>query len=233
MNKRGNLKIKKKKLKKSKLFIIVAALVVVLIAGFSTWLIVFNKKTETPNTTVQVRNNVDETEVTEEDKNKHTVPADYPRYISVPALGVDRARVVNIGLISGTKQLDSPISIFDAGWYTKSSKPGTNEGALLIDGHNGGPSKGGIFDKLSGLSTGSEIIVERGDGQKFTYKVVSNKQLTLAEANDKSNPDGMSTMLESAESGKQGLNIITCVGNWVAAQNTFDQRVMLRAIQSE
>ncbi|MBP9489223.1 class F sortase [Candidatus Saccharibacteria bacterium] len=231
MNKGGNLRIKKSS-NKTQISIIIFSILTVSAIIFCVWFNFF-KNTDRTNVPVQIKSEVDETEVTQEDKDEHTVPANNPRFISIPALGVDRARVVSIGLISGSKQLDSPISIFDAGWYTKSAKPGTNDGALLLDGHNGGPSKGGIFDKLGDLTEGSEIIVERGDGQKFTYKVVSNKQLTLVEANDKSNPDGMSTMLESAESGKQGLNIITCVGNWVAEQNTFDQRVMLRAVQSE
>lgn len=217
---------------RSKKVIFVAILILVLVgAGVLIWKFYpQNLANQNPESLAQARVDVDETEVTEEDKGNHEVPTKHPRYISVPALGVDRARVVNIGLVPGSNQLDSPISIFDAGWYNQSETPGSGTGALLLDGHNGGPSKGGIFDTLGDLEIGSEIIVERGDGEQFTYKVVSNQQMTLDEINDPSNPDGMSTALESAEVGKQGLNIITCVGNWLPDQYTFDQRVMLRAV---
>ena len=229
----GRLKIKDNH-KKAKIAALILAIAICLIGGFITYRFM-NRVPEAaqPDSSAQARSDVDETEVTEKDKEEHQVPADHPRYVSVPDLGVEKARVVNIGFVSGTNQVDSPISIFDAGWFNQSDKPGLGSGALLMDGHNGGPSKGGIFDTLGELKIGASIIVERGDGEKFTYKVVSNKQITLDQMNDANNPDGMATALQSAEEGKQGLNIITCVGNWLPAQNTFDQRVMLRAVLVE
>ena len=41
----------------------------------------------------------------------------------------------------------------------------------------------------------------------------------------------MSTMLDSFEPSKEGLNIITCVGDWDYSKNTFNKRVMLRAVR--
>lgn len=173
---------------------------------------------------------VDETPVSNDDKEKYTVPADNPRFISIPDLNVDRARIVPLGVINKTKQLDTPISIYDAGWYTGSAKPGES-GAMLMDGHNGGPRHGGIFDKLGDLKEGAKIIIERGDGHKYSYKVIDNRELSLSEMNNPNNKYGMATAQESIENGKNGLNIITCVGEWIPSKNTFDKRVILRAVQ--
>jgi sortase (surface protein transpeptidase) len=212
---------------------IVLILVWLILAGLTTfyiWKKFFQPQIIT--TTVDgVTITVDETPITQEQKDEYTVPASYPRYISIPSLNINKARVVQIGIIKNTNQLDSPISIHDAGWYTASAKPGVDAGAILMDGHNGGPNYGGIFEKLGNLAVGEKIIIERGDGEIFTYKVRDNRQMKLSEINDPSNKYGMSTMLESIESGKEGLNIITCVGNWIQDSQTFDSRVMLRAVR--
>lgn len=175
---------------------------------------------------------VDETEVTQEKKDDYQVPnPSFPRYLSIPSLKISNARVVQIGTIRNTGQLDSPKSIYDAGWYMKSSLPGTGKGAVLIDGHNGGPTKGGIFENLGNLSKGSEIVIERGDGQRITYQVVDNREMSVEDINNENNPLGMKTMLNSMDPKKEGLNMITCVGDWDYAKNTFNKRVMLRAVR--
>lgn len=178
---------------------------------------------------------VDETPITEEKKVEYTVPATHPRYISVPELGINKARIVQLGVVKSGKnagQLDAPVSIYDAGWYTGSAKPEQGgSGALLIDGHNGGPNFDGIFKKLGNLKVGGKIIIERGDGQTFTYEVRDNREMLVSDINDAKNPLGMSTMLNSHEAGKQGLNIITCVGQWNEREQTYGSRVMLRAVQ--
>lgn len=175
---------------------------------------------------------VDETEVTQEKKDDYQVPnPSFPRYLSIPSLKISNARVVQIGTIKNTGQLDSPKSIYDAGWYTKSGLPGAGKGAVLIDGHNGGPTKGGIFENLGSLSKGSEIIIERGDGQRITYQVADNREMSVEDINNESNPLGMKTMLNSMDPKKEGLNMITCVGDWDYVKNTFNKRVMLRAVR--
>lgn len=175
---------------------------------------------------------VDETEVTQEKKDDYQVPnPSFPRYLSIPSLKISNARIVQIGTIKNTGQLDSPKSIYDAGWYTKSGLPGAGKGAVLIDGHNGGPTKGGVFENLGSLSKGSEIIIERGDGQRITYQVADNREMSVEDINNESNPLGMKTMLNSMDPKKEGLNMITCVGDWDYSKNTFNKRVMLRAVR--
>ena len=99
-----------------------------------------------------------------------------------------------------------------------------------MDGHNGGPNFGGIFEKLRELKNGDEIIIERGDGKKLTYVVKDNRDMNVKDINDPSNKWGMATMTNSIEAGKEGLNIITCVGQWDERSQTFNERTMLRAV---
>ncbi len=166
---------------------------------------------------------VDESVVTEEQKTEYTVAPDRPRFLSIAKIGVEKARVIEIGL---TKEnaLGTPINIFDTGWLNTSGKPGSG-GVLLIDGHNGGPTLDGVFKNLGSLAIGDEVVIERGDGSLFTYGVVENKIMTVEEADQY-----MESMMVSAEPGKEGLNLITCVGTWSQRQQTYDQRVMLRAV---
>lgn len=168
---------------------------------------------------------VDESDVSQTMIDSHEVPKDNPRYISIASIGIDKTRVYPVG-VTPQNLLDTPKNINDAAWYKKSVTPGTGYGAVLIDGHNGGISKNGVFAKLHALEVGDEITVERGDRQTYTYKVVENQTMSLEEVNN----TGMKMMMQSAESEKEGLNIITCAGKWIPRIQQFDQRVMLRAV---
>ena len=230
------MKVKHSK-KKSKQVVIVALSVCwLLLIGYTGFYLYVNfiqtKDISSSSGQTVASHEVDETEVTQEKKDDYQVPnPSFPRYLSIPSLKISNARVVQIGTIKNTGQLDSPKSIYDAGWYTKSGLPGAGKGAVLIDGHNGGPTKGGIFENLGSLSKGSEIIIERGDGQRIAYQVADNREMSVEDINNESNPLGMKTMLNSMDPKKEGLNMITCVGDWDYSKNTFNKRVMLRAVR--
>lgn len=230
------MKVKHSKKKSRQVGVVVLSVCWLLLIGYTGFYIYVNfiqtKDISSSSSQTVASHEVDETEVTQEKKDDYQVPnPSFPRYLSIPSLKISNARVVQIGTIKDTGQLDSPKSIYDAGWYTKSGLPGAEKGAVLIDGHNGGPTKGGIFENLGSLSKGSEIIIERGDGQRITYQVVDNREMSVEDINNESNPLGMKTMLNSIDPKKEGLNMITCVGDWDYAKNTFNKRVMLRAVR--
>ena len=105
---------------------------------------------------------VDETEVTTEQRREHNVEPTAPRYLSIEKLGIINARVYSMG-INTSGELDTPYNIFDVGWYSQSSKPGSG-GVLVMDGHNGGPNVEGVFKHINQLYAGDLITIERGDG---------------------------------------------------------------------
>ena len=226
--------VKNRNSRKRKVFTIILVIAWLSFAGFSTYYIYTHFIDVKPEVITRVDPNgveikVDERPVTVQAKQEWTVPASHPRYISIPKLGIENARIVQLGIIKKTGQLDAPVSIHDAGWYNGSALPGKG-GTMLMDGHNGGPNFGGIFEKLRELKNGDEIIIERGDGKKLTYVVKDNRDMNVKDINDPSNKWGMATMTNSIEAGKEGLNIITCVGQWDERSQTFNERTMLRAV---
>ena len=230
------MKVKHSKKKSRQVVVVALSVCWLLLIGYTGFYLYVNfiqtKDISSSSGQTVASHEVDETEVTQEKKDDYQVPnPSFPRYLSIPSLKISNARVVQIGTIKDTGQLDSPKSIYDAGWYTKSGLPGAGKGAVLIDGHNGGPTKGGIFENLGRLSKGSEIIIERGDGQRITYQVADNREMSVEDINNESNPLGMKTMLNSMDPKKEGLNMITCVGDWDYSKNTFNKRVMLRAVR--
>lgn len=169
---------------------------------------------------------VDETVPTEQEIAEYTVAPDRPRYLTVPSIGVNKSRVLPMGL-TNTGALDTPRNIFDVGWYVNSGKPGEG-GTMVIDGHNGGPNVIGVFKYLLDIPIGSRIVIERGDGVVFEYETIENKTISLSEADAY-----MATALTSPEPGRESVTLITCTGQWAPAQGTYLSRQFLRAVLVE
>lgn len=142
-----------------------------------------------------------------------------PRELAIPSIGVN-TRIVQLGTLK-SGALAMPNNIFDAGWYSASAKPG-EQGAELIDGHVSGPTQHGVFYNIKMLKAGSKITVQRGDGQTFTYTVVTSKTY------DANNVD-LAAALTPITPGKPSLNLITRTGKLDASGTHFLQRVVVFA----
>lgn len=182
-------------------------------------------------------------EVTEEDKASHTVDgADKPKLLSIPAAGIQDARILEIGLLSpssdGSQQMDAPQNVHDVGWYNCQINPieskkcanyvsplGVNntEQAAVMDGHSCS-GDGCVFDGLVDLSAGDEIMVTMGDDSVITYVVDYVQVVDLADLD-------MEQAMMSYQQGKPGLNLITCDGSWSSQDSrgvrTMDRRVVV------
>lgn len=167
---------------------------------------------------------VDETIITNEQKQEYTVAADQPRFLTIEKIGVHNARILPVKE-TAAGAIAVPISIFDVGWYTGSNLPGKS-GTAILDGHNGGPTMQGVFKNLVLLEKGDRIEIEMGDGTKYTYQVYDNFTYTLKEANQK-----MSSMQASPVEGVESISIITCTGEWSNLQRTYLSRQFLRAVR--
>jgi hypothetical protein len=170
----------------------------------------------------------DESPVTDEALESYKVEPTHPRYLSIPSLGIAKARVQSVGLTK-YNTLDMPSNINDTAWYNEGAYPGQGYGSVLIDGHNIGVSHNGVFANLDNLKNGDEIIIERGDGKIFKYAVVENQTESIREAN----VSGMKRLLTPFEPAKEGLGIITDAGNWVPRDKVFDKRILVRAVAEE
>ena len=177
----------------------------------------------TTEAVLENQDELDETEPTEQEIAEYTVPASNPRYLTIPKLNIKNAKILSLGAKT-SGELSTPANIFDAGWYNQSGTPGSGK-TIVIDGHNGGPTKYGIFKQLPELSEGDKIQIERGDGKIFTYKVVENNQVSLSDANAY-----MKTALTSPMEGIESLTIISCSGEWSNTKRTYLSRQFVRAI---
>ncbi len=162
----------------------------------------------------------DETDPGPNAVSNHYVDPSFPHSISIDKIGVS-SRIKALGT-KQNNELKAPTNIYDTGWYINSAKPGEN-GAMLLDGHVHGLTKPGVFYNLKKLRTGDEVTVQRGDGENFRYRVVS----TQSYERDKLDMVAATTSIDSA---RPGLNIITCDGQLDKANNTYKNRLLVRAV---
>jgi LPXTG-site transpeptidase (sortase) family protein len=156
------------------------------------------------------------------------VANDLPRFLSIPAAGVNKACIKSVGFANVTgpdgalsRQIQTASNIHHVGWYNQSSKPGTS-GVTFLSGHSSPLYSDAVFNQLGHLKIGDQIQLERGDHKILYYEVFEVTVKPLAEANEY-----MSTLLTSFETAS--LSIVTCSGRWLDAERTMADRTMIRA----
>ena len=178
-------------------------------------------------------NNISTKPVSPAEKKRYSVPPNDPRLLTIPSIHVS-ARVFALGAMSpnrdGSQQLDVPKTIADVGWYncainpvsanrcSDPKRPGDSrtDVADLIDGHScEGYHSACVFDSLAKIKLGDKLTVERGDGAKITYVAKKIATVPLAKVD-------MSAMLTPLEQRKEGLNLISCAGDWKAKDSRGD-----------
>ena len=148
----------------------------------------------------------------------YTVPSDNPKYIAIPAIGVGKTRVLRLGLTSAGA-IAVPNNIYDTGWYDNSSLPG-RLGAMFIYGHVSSWTADGVFYNLKQLKPGAKVVITRGDNKVFTYQVVSSKVYPYDHVD-------MNQVLSPVDSGKPGLNLMTCTGAVIRGTSEFNKRLVV------
>ncbi len=152
-------------------------------------------------------------------------PASQPHSITIPSVGVHRAAIVPVG-IEPNGDMATPPTNHGVGWYDKSAQPADGTGTLLLNGHVGIGSQEAVFKQLHRLSVGEVIEVQTGDGTSYRYEVYHIERLPLEDVD-------MRKMIRSVNPSKQGLNIITCAGEYDDARATYDDRVLVYAVRSD
>lgn len=188
--------------------------------------------------------------VTEKERDEYNVAPDHPRYIHIPSIGVNKARVLALGLkkvgADGKQQLDSPKNISDVGWYDCGINPiaekrcdnptlpgaGITDIAAILTGHTCfSRTLRCVFDSISKLKNGDSIIIERGDGEKINYTVRQVEVMNLADVD-------MAKAMRPIKPGEEGLTLITCAGTYQGAMDangvpTADKRVLVYAVRDK
>lgn len=164
-----------------------------------------------------------EQEIPQEEVKTHNVPHDQPRYLTVSQLGIKQSRILSVGLDKNNR-IGTPVNIYDTAWFNQSGKQGQKEKVIFLDGHNGGPTKDGIFKRLPNLAIGAIIEVERGDGMISNYSVVEN-YIEPLDTFDSVKMQKVLTPINNQET----LAIISCTGKWIQATRTYTERVVVKA----
>ena len=124
--------------------------------------------------------NPSENEPTAEEYDDYQVSRTAPRYLEIPRLKV-KARVKDSNV--NEHVLPVPDNIYDVSWYSGSGRPGEN-GNILISGIPSGQTKQGVFYNLDSLEKGDEIVLERGDGERYSYGI---NKITMIDKKDAAN----------------------------------------------
>jgi sortase (surface protein transpeptidase) len=152
-------------------------------------------------------------------KNVAVIPPAYPVRLDVPALDID-ANVQDVG-ITARGNMGTPNNFTDVGWYTYGSIPG-QQGTALIDGHvDNGLGLAGVFKHLSDIQTGDDIYVINHAGQKVHFVVTDIEYYGYE--------DAPTSEIFGSGQGAPTLKLITCGGNWVPDQKTYDERLVVTA----
>jgi LPXTG-site transpeptidase (sortase) family protein len=222
---------------------VAAAAAVFLLASHFGW---FDTVENSNRRFEQLRNqqlDIETKPVSDQEQTDHQVAANHPRYLTIDAIGVKKARILALGVLKpstdGTQQLDAPKNVYDVGWYDCRINPladrrcatpalpgaGDTSTAAMLDGHSC-TAQSCVFDDLSKLKPGDKITVELGNGNQINYAVREVSVVKLSDVD-------MAKMMKPIVAGKEGLNLITCIGNWTAQDTqgvpTMDKRVMVFA----
>jgi len=202
---------------KPKVRVIFFLLLFVVILGVCTFLWFFLKKEKTeevfdPNDIVTTSVDVPDEEVPKE----YIVPADLPKRIVMPSIGVEG--YIQLVSIDQYDRIAVPSNVHVAGWYINSAKPG-EVGLSIIDGHRDGTRVGGIFRDLEELKSNDEFSIEYGDGSKRNFIVIEVKQVSVEDAYD--------LMYEKREGVEKQLNLVTCGGTYNKRERTYEDRIIV------
>jgi hypothetical protein len=147
-----------------------------------------------------------------------------PRYLTSNALGSNKARIYPEGL-DNSNMIILPKNVHDVSLYNKSSLPGSG-GVIIITGYGSVESPVSALAKLSSLKKNDGLTIETGDGTTDSYSVQSVENLTIAQYNT----TGTKELAQPAIEGDEGLNIVVNSGKWSSDLNTYDHRLLVRAV---
>lgn len=171
---------------------------------------------------------IDEKPLSDSAIDSYTTEPLQPAFVSIPAIGLDKARVKQVTL-NKSRVLDFPKSLYDAGWFPESAQPGQGYGEVVLAGNNFGtksPTAKGSFYKLDTIKTGDKISVTRGDGKTFTYSVTQVNTVSYLDFLK----TGMQDIVRPISDTQEGLSLVTYAGKWIPRDKYYDKRIIVKAL---
>ncbi|MEV6824257.1 class F sortase [Amycolatopsis sp. NPDC051102] len=141
-----------------------------------------------------------------------------PVRLRIPAIGVDAATLVPLGLGAG-HQLEAPARFEDVGWYAAGPVPG-DPGPAVIAAHVDSRSGPAPFFRLRDLRDGDPVFVARSDGQETRFVV---------DAVQRYPKDAFPTDAVYGPAPGSALRLITCGGSFDAAKRSYRDNIVVYA----
>ncbi len=147
------------------------------------------------------------------------VQAGLPSRLQIPALSID-AHVQQVG-VNGAGNMSAPSNFTDVAWYKYGTKPG-QEGSAVMAGHvDNGLALSGVFKHLSDIKAGDDIYVVTDTGANLHFVVSSVDSYEYKD---------VPTTQVFMENDKAYLKLLTCTGDWVPGDRTYDRRLVVTAV---
>lgn len=147
-----------------------------------------------------------------------TTGAIVPARLKVPALGID-AKVEEVGTRTDGA-MGTPADFMNVGWWGEGQKPGEPGNAVFAGHVNNALTQAGVFAHLGQINKGDYVTVSDAEARTKIYEVV---EISSYEA------DKAPLARIFASSGPSHLVLITCEGEWVANERSFDKRLVVVA----
>lgn len=151
-------------------------------------------------------------------KPKETTTAEtlYPTNLLIPSLNIN-ANVQYVG-INAKGNMGTPNNFTDVSWYKPGTVPGEIGSAVMAGHVDNGLALSGVFKHLSDIKPGDEVFVVRKDGSRIRFKVDR-----VVAYNYKDVPTA--SIFGAADEAH--LNLVTCSGDWLGDQKTYEQRLVV------
>lgn len=141
---------------------------------------------------------------------------DSPSRLLIPSIKVD-AHVQHVG-INSKGNMSTPTNFTDVAWYKPGTTPGQSGSAVMAGHVDNGLGLKGVFKNLNQLNVGDDVYVQQKDGTRLHFVVEHIKSYPYT--------DIPAAEIFGATDGKR-LNLITCLGEWLANQKTYSERLVV------
>lgn len=141
------------------------------------------------------------------------LPESAPTKVKIPSIGVD-AGTVSLGLDGN--ELETPADPDVVGWFTGAHTPGA-PGRAVLAGHLTWNGRHTVFARLSELTVGAVVEVDRQDGTTAKFEVTEVS--TFAK-------DEFPTAEVYASTDEPSLVLITCGGEYSQSEHYYDSNVI-------
>lgn len=145
-----------------------------------------------------------------------TPPKEEPKHFLVPRIDID-AHIQYVG-VNAKGNMATPSNFSDVAWYKYGTVPG-QMGSAVIDGHvDNGLGLAGVFKRLGELEVGDDVYIETKEGRRLHFRVIRIADYHY-----------LNVPVEELFNRADGtyLNLVTCEGNWIKGEKTYDQRLVV------